>query len=567
MNLALNRSVQKGGCQVLGLNRYSIQQWLKTIDTIIFDGDGVLWKNDEVLDKAPETFNALRAMGKEAYICSNSSKAQEMGFLVAKNEILSSSQTLARFMKQKKFKKKVYVVGGQGIIDELKLVGIESLPLDHPSLQGFSMPEHAHTIFLDPNVGAVVLTKACCYLKDPEVMFVATNRDSAFPSAPGRMIPRAGVMISAIQAASQRMPFTCGKPNPYMCIDLMRQGTIQPERTLIIGDTMNTDILFGYNCGFQTLMVGTGVSSYQDAIEAQASKVPLLYQQVPDLYQTCSDLTKLPKQRVRQWLSSFESVICDADGVLWHFAKDIEGAVETFNHLKSTGRNTFIVTNNSETSRKDVIEEESVLTSSYSCANFLATKKFQKKAFVMGEYGIHYELENLGICSAKVSETLERPIHEFVADLKLDPDVGAVVVVRAGTYLLNPSILFLGTCLDAAYPIGNNRVIVGAAATLAAVKAFTGRKPLVLGKPNPWMAAPLLHSGVIKPETTLMVGDTLETDIRFSANCKFQSLMVGSGVNSLKDVQKIVEEGDPKKMDLVPDTYLPSLGHLLEFLC
>ncbi|XP_052848106.1 glycerol-3-phosphate phosphatase [Drosophila gunungcola] len=304
MNLALNRSVQKGGCQVLGLNRYSIQQWLKTIDTIIFDGDGVLWKNDEVLDKAPETFNALRAMGKEAYICSNSSvnsvagnckKAQEMGFLVAKNEILSSSQTLARFMKQKKFKKKVYVVGGQGIIDELKLVGIESLPLDHPSLQGFSMPEHAHTIFLDPNVGAVVvgndkdfniikLTKACCYLKDPEVMFVATNRDSAFPSAPGRMIPRAGVMISAIQAASQRMPFTCGKPNPYMCIDLMRQGTIQPERTLIIGDTMNTDILFGYNCGFQTLMVGTGVSSYQDAIEAQASKVPLLYQQVPDLY-------------------------------------------------------------------------------------------------------------------------------------------------------------------------------------------------------------------------------------------------------------------------------------------
>jgi len=47
---------------------------------------------------------------------------------------------------------------------------------------------------------------------------------------------------------------------------------------------MNTDIQFGYNCGFQTLLVGTGVNSYQDAIEAQASKVPSLYQQVPDLY-------------------------------------------------------------------------------------------------------------------------------------------------------------------------------------------------------------------------------------------------------------------------------------------
>ncbi|XP_039488587.1 glycerol-3-phosphate phosphatase [Drosophila santomea] len=304
MNLALNKSIQKGGCQVLGLNRYGLQQWLKTIDTIVFDEDGVLWSHDKVLDKAAETFNALRAMGKKAFICTNNSVtsvdgickfAQEMGFLVAKDEILSSSQALAKFMQQKKFNKKCYVVGGQGIVDELKLVGIESMPLDHSSLQGFSMPDHIHSIFLDPNVGAVVvgadkdfntikLTKACCYLKDRDVMFVATNRDAALPAAPGRMVPSAGVMVAAIQAASQRMPFICGKPNPYMCIDLIRKGVIQPERTLIIGDTMSTDILLGYQCGFQTLLVGTGVNSYQDAMEAQASKAPLLYQQVPDLY-------------------------------------------------------------------------------------------------------------------------------------------------------------------------------------------------------------------------------------------------------------------------------------------
>ncbi|XP_017057747.1 glycerol-3-phosphate phosphatase [Drosophila ficusphila] len=304
MNLSLNRSVQRGGCQVLGLNKFGIQQWLKTIDTIIFDGDGVLWNHDKVLDKAPETFNALRAMGKDAFICTNNSatsvvgicrKAQEMGFLVARNEVLSSGQALARFMKEKKFKRKAYVVGGQGIIDELKLVGIESLPLDHPSPKGFSMPEHVQGILLDADVGAVVvgndkdfnmikLTKACCYLKDPAVMFVATDRDTAFPAAPGRLVPRSGVMVSAIQAASQRTPFTCGKPNPYMCIDLMRQGVIQPERTLVIGDNLYSDILFGYNCGFQTLLVGTGVSSYKDALDAQESKVPLLYQQVPDLF-------------------------------------------------------------------------------------------------------------------------------------------------------------------------------------------------------------------------------------------------------------------------------------------
>ncbi|XP_017000859.2 chronophin [Drosophila takahashii] len=304
--------------------------------------------------------------------------------------------------------------------------------------------------------------------------------------------------------------------------------------------------------------------------------------------QTCTDLTKLPKQRVRQWLSSIESVICDADGVLWHFSKSLDGAIDTFNQLNSSGRKTFIISNNSELSRMEMakkakdfgygIEKENILTSAYSVANFLATKKFQKKAFVMGERGIHHELEECGICSMKVSETLQKPIHEFVAELKQDPDVGAVVVgrdegfnmaklVRAGTYLLNHEIIFLGTCLDAAYPIGNNRVMIGAGATLAAMKVLTGRKPLVTGKPNPWMAAPLLQAGLIKPESTLMVGDTLDTDIHFSANCGFQSLMVGSGVNTLKEVHKIIEEGDPKKKVLIPDTYLPSFGHLLEFLC
>jgi len=169
MNLALNKCVQKGGCQILGLNKYSIQQWLKTIDTIIYDGDGVLWNHDKVIDKAPETFNALRAMGKEAYICTNNSvtsvagicrRAQEMGFLVAQNEILSSAQALAKFMKKKNFQKKAYVMGGQGLVDELQLVGIESLPLDQSSLEGFSMPEDIHSFLLDSDVGALVVGNA-----------------------------------------------------------------------------------------------------------------------------------------------------------------------------------------------------------------------------------------------------------------------------------------------------------------------------------------------------------------------------------------------------------------------
>ncbi|KAH8262034.1 hypothetical protein KR038_005958 [Drosophila bunnanda] len=298
MNLALNRSFQRGGCQLLHLSKCSLLQWLNNIDTIIYGGDGVLWHHDKPIEGAAETFNILRAMGKNAYICTNNSvlstqktclKAQKMGCLVAPNEILSSGQALARFMGEMKFEKKVYVVGGQGIIDELRLAGIKSLPLDS------SDPNEVKDITLDPSVGAVVvgldenfnslkLTKASCYLMKPQVMFVATDRDMAIPLAPGRIVPGAGSMVAALEAATKRSPFTCGKPNSYMCLNLMRQGIIQPDRTLMIGDMMHTDIQFGYNCGFQTLLVGTGVSSYQDALAAQSSKEQIMHQQVPDMY-------------------------------------------------------------------------------------------------------------------------------------------------------------------------------------------------------------------------------------------------------------------------------------------
>ncbi|EDW70087.1 glycerol-3-phosphate phosphatase [Drosophila virilis] len=304
--------------------------------------------------------------------------------------------------------------------------------------------------------------------------------------------------------------------------------------------------------------------------------------------QSCTNLTTIPKQRVRQWLSTFETVVFDADGVLWHFNKAIDGSVEAYNQIRASGKRNFIVTNNSSMSNDSLVKKANdlgldvdknhMLSSSMSIANYLMTKNFQKKVYVVGDAGITEELGKLNICSFTVApEQQEKSMHQVSLEMVMDPDVGAVVVgkddtfnvttiIRACNYLRNRKTLFLGTCLDTLYPIANNRIIIGAGAMIAAIKTVSGRKPLIMGKPNPWLLREPVSCGVINPETTLMIGDTLATDILFAHYNGFQSLFVGTGVNSLKDVEKLRNSGNEKMMHMVPDTYLPKLGFIHEFL-
>ncbi|KAH8288022.1 hypothetical protein KR018_000993 [Drosophila ironensis] len=299
-----------------------------------------------------------------------------------------------------------------------------------------------------------------------------------------------------------------------------------------------------------------------------------------------TDLTKVPQQKVKEWLGSIKTVLFDADGVLWHFLVEIPGAAAAFKAVQDSGRKVFIVSNNSampspvfaERAAKCGfhIEESHVVTSALSIAHYLLVKGFHKKAFVMGEQGIGYELNKVDIQYIEVDDKMDKPMEEFVKEIKLDPDVGAVVVgrderfnmarvMRASAYLQNPDVLFLGTSMDAAYPIMNRtRVIVGASAMLTSVKALSGRPPLVMGKPNCWIVDALIRCKQIEPESTLMVGDTLTTDMLFASNCGFQSLLVGTGTDTFEWALKA--KSDKRKELLVPDVYLPSLGHLKQFL-
>nr|CAD7435524.1 unnamed protein product [Timema monikensis] len=91
----------------------------------------------------------------------------------------------------------------------------------------------------------------------------------------------------------------------------------------------------------------------------------------------------------------------------------------------------------------------------------------------------------------------------------------------------------------------------------ALLEKFTGRSPIVIGKPEVCMVHLIEKIHHLNPSRTLMIGDSLDHDILLGSRCGFQTLLVLSGQNALEDAT------DEKNM---PKYFLNKLGDLLPLL-
>ena len=92
---------------------------------------------------------------------------------------------------------------------------------------------------------------------------------------------------------------------------------------------------------------------------------------------------------VQKFLSSFDTVLTDCDGVLWNGPRSLDGAAEVIQGFRNLGKRIIFVTNNGTKARQDVLQKsrklgfggeiKDVFTSSYLCARYLTMKKFNKK--------------------------------------------------------------------------------------------------------------------------------------------------------------------------------------------
>ncbi|XP_022987474.1 phosphoglycolate phosphatase 1B, chloroplastic-like [Cucurbita maxima] len=249
----------------------------------------VIWKGDKLIDGVPETLDMLRSKGKRlVFVTNNSTKSRKqygkkfetLGLNVTEEEIFASSFAAAAYLKSIDFpkEKKVYVIGEDGILKELELAGYRYLggPDDGGKKidlkPGFLM-EHPFSYPNLTRVGAVVVGfdryfnyykvqyGTLCIRENPGCLFIATNRDAVTHLTDAQEWAGGGSMVGALCGSTQREPLVVGKPSTFMMDYLANKFGIEKSQICMVGDRLDTDILFGQNGSCKTLLVLSGVTS------------------------------------------------------------------------------------------------------------------------------------------------------------------------------------------------------------------------------------------------------------------------------------------------------------------
>jgi len=257
---------------------------LKNIQHFIFDCDGVLWNGNKLIDGAAALLNKLHFLEKKFILLTNNStkskeqyllKCQQLALPVSADNIVCTASLAASYLKKIDFQGKLYMLGSKGLSAELQSHNIDHTPPGKEANEADEL-EDFHQVKLeagitgvlvgfDPCFSYVKLLRAVSHIRATGV-YIATNEDASFPTnGSDIIIPGTGSIVSAVTKAAGVEPVVVGKPNTS-CLEAIQiaHPWLDPTQCVMVGDRLDTDIVFGNRCAMRTLLVMTGVTKPAD---------------------------------------------------------------------------------------------------------------------------------------------------------------------------------------------------------------------------------------------------------------------------------------------------------------
>jgi 4-nitrophenyl phosphatase len=258
---------------------------------LLVDLDGVVYRGAEPVPGVAAVLAARVAAGDDVvYVTNNSmwyrteyvTRLSSMGAPVNPDRIISSARATALYLRDLEPPvRRVLVVGGAGLVHEIRDVGIEVVFSGDAAERWQANGRDAAAAVGAVDCVVVGLDMEFTYARlacaadvaRSGVRFVATNRDLAYPHEKG-VIPGAGAIVAAVEAASGCAPVSIGKPGPLLLEVAAHTVGAKVTDAVMIGDSMVTDIPGAHAVGARSVLMLTGLTTRAQADGIAAADRP-----------------------------------------------------------------------------------------------------------------------------------------------------------------------------------------------------------------------------------------------------------------------------------------------------
>ena len=233
-----------------------------------------------------------------------------------------------------------------------------------------------------------------------------------------------------------------------------------------------------------------------------------------------------------------ECWLIDMDGVLVREDHAIPGAAEFLARLAERGRRFLVLTNNSIFTPRDLaarlvrsgltVPEEAIWTSALATADFLASQAPKGSAYVIGAAGLTTALYEAGYTLTDIA-----PDYVVVGEtrtLSFQALTHAIRLVAAGSR-------FIATNPDVTSP-SSEGPLPATGSVAAMITKATGAQPYFVGKPNPMMFRSAMNRIEAHSESTVMIGDRMDTDVVAGIEAGLETILVLTGSTKAADIAR-----------------------------
>ena len=224
-----------------------------------------------------------------------------------------------------------------------------------------------------------------------------------------------------------------------------------------------------------------------------------------------------------------ESYLMDMDGVIVRESQLVPGADRFIARLREANKKFLILTNNSRHTPRDLaahlrhlgldVTDGDIWTSALATARFLSDQRPEGSAFVIGESGLTTALYEAGY-----TQTEHRPDYVVLGETRTYSFERITLAIR----LIQGGARFIATNPDDTSPSPEGP-LPATGSVAAMISRASGVKPYYVGKPNPLMMRSALRSIDAHSESTVMIGDRMETDIVSGIEAGMRTVLVLTG--------------------------------------